>query len=291
MSVPLSENTLDQRRFAARSDIAAISLKGKVSAPRYAAPKPVQVRLASLPLRKRPDLALGYESELLFGEGFDVYDEADGWLWGQAQRDGYVGYAPAEGFAPPGLAPTHRVTALRSFAYAGQSMKAPPLMALPYGAELAISSEKNGWCETAIGFVYARHLAPVTAFEADPVAEAERFLGIPYLWGGKTSLGLDCSALVQTACRAAGILAPRDSDMQESELGEPLAPPADLARLPRGALLFWPGHVAFSQGGGMMIHANAFHMMVVSEPIIPALARIAAAGSQLGSLRLLPFSL
>lgn len=281
--------SLDRRRYAYRDDLAAISLKGQVDAPRFAQAETMQVTAATVPIRKGPEHSLPYETELLAGELFDVYEQdAHGFAWGQARRDGYVGYCPATALSRPGQAVTHRVVALRSFLYPGPSIKATPCGFLPYGARVVVTGEDGHFRQTPSGFLYATHLAPVDSRADDPVAEAEKFLGIPYLWGGKSSLGLDCSGLVQSVCFACGLFAPRDSDMQEAELGSPLDMPADPAGLPRGALLFWPGHVALSQGGGRMIHSNAFHMMVASEPIVPALARIEAAGSKLRSVRLLP---
>ncbi|MCU0819801.1 MAG: C40 family peptidase [Beijerinckiaceae bacterium] len=280
--------SLDRRRHAYRADLAASALRDIVSAPRYADPQPMQVRVASTPLRRAPDVTLGYDTELIAGEIFDVYDRADGFAWGQARRDGYVGYCPEEALGPLLPAATHRVADLRAFLYPSASMKATPVGFLPYGAEIAASDEQSGYLRTPLGHVYAKHLRPLAERPVDPVGEAERFLGIPYLWGGKSSLGLDCSGLVQTVCSASGILAPRDSDMQEQELGSPLAMPDDPATLPRGALLFWPGHVALSQGGGRMIHATSFSMSVISEPIAPALQRIEQQGPGLRSVRLLP---
>lgn len=279
---------LDPRRHAYRDDLAAISLRGLIEAPRYAEPVAMQVRRPTAPLRRGPDATLGYETELLAGEIFDVYSVENGFAWGQARRDSYVGYCEREALAPILFSPTHRVSALRSFLYPGPGMKATPLGFLPLGAEVAVEGMEGDYARTSLGYVYAAHLEPLDVHSSDPVKQAERFLGVPYLWGGKSSLGLDCSGLVQSACFACGIAAPRDSDMQEAELGSPLAMPDDPAGLPRGTLLFWPGHVALAQGQGRMIHANAFHMQVVSEGIGPALARIASKGPGLRSVRLLP---
>jgi hypothetical protein len=281
-------NKPDPRRNAYRDDLAAESLRGLVEAPLYAVPLPMQVMRSAVPLRRKPDETLGYETELLAGEIFDVYSVENGFAWGQARRDKYVGYCVQAALGPLLSSPTHRVSALRSFVYPGPGMKTTPLDYLPYGAEVAVEGREGDYARTSLGFVYAAHLDPLDVHPADPVAEAERFLGVPYLWGGKSSLGLDCSGLVQAVCFVCGIAAPRDSDMQEAELGSSLSMPDDPASLPRGALLFWSGHVALAQGEGRMIHANAFHMQVVSEAIIPALARIASKGPGLRSVRLLP---
>lgn len=289
-NTPLNIPTLrlDPRRHAYRDNLAAAGLRSIIPAPRYAEPLAMQVKTATAPLRRAPDARLGYETELVAGEIFDVYDRADGFAWGQARRDGYVGYCPEEALGPLLPPATHRVADLRAFLYPSASMKATPRGFLPYGAEIAVFGEEAGYAETPLGFVFAKHLRPLAERPVDPVAEAERFLGIPYLWGGKSSLGLDCSGLVQTVCSACGMDAPRDSDMQETELGSPLAMPNDPASLPRGALLFWPDHVALSQGGGRMIHATAFFMGVVSEEIAPALHRIEQQGPGLRTVRMLP---
>lgn len=276
---------LDRRLTPARADLAAIALEGKVEAARFVHPVAMQVGLAVTPLRKAPDAALGYETELLPGERVDVYEIRDGWAWLQAKRDGYVGYAPVPMLHAPPVDSTHRVSAIRTFLYPEPSIKLPPRMLLPYGAEIAVTEMEGKFARLKEGYVFSAHLEPVGQHVADPVSEAERFLGIPYLWGGKSSLGLDCSALVQTAFGAAGIAAPRDSDMQENSCGHAIAIPNDPAHFKRGDLLFWKGHVAIAQGEGRMIHATAYSMSVISEPIETALARIAAGGDALRSVR------
>jgi cell wall-associated NlpC family hydrolase len=222
----------------------------------------------------RPDLAASH----LRGK---VSDE-EGWAWGQLEADGYVGWLPAAALVAPGPPPTHRVAALRTLVFPGPSIKLPPLDSLPLGARLAIAREQDAFAVTSSGgFVPKGHLVPVAHAEPDFVTVAERFLGVPYLWGGKSNLGLDCSGLVQIALTACGIECPRDSDMQEVGLGKP----ANLAGLQHGDLIFWKGHVAIARGRNSMIHANAFHMSVAVEPVAEALARIGAAGSQVTSVR------
>jgi cell wall-associated NlpC family hydrolase len=210
---------------------------------------------------------------------------AEGWAWGQLAADGYVGWLSANALAPAGAPPTHKVIALRTFAFPGPSIKLPPLEALPLGARLAIARVEERLAVTRSGaYVPVPHLAPLDFGEPDFVAVAERFLGVPYLWGGKTALGLDCSGLVQVALTAAGRICPRDSDMQEAALGAPVPHPGE-GVLRRCDLIFWKGHVAIVRDRATLIHANAFHMAVAIEPLAEAVARIRDAGSEITSVR------
>ncbi len=284
-----SSFTLDPRLVAARLDLAAASLRGKVTAERFAEAQPRRVIEPAVALRKAPEAGRALETELVHGEIFDVYEFRGGWAWGQARRDRYVGYVPEKALSSALPAATYRVTALRGFLYPGPGIKTTPLGFLPFGAEVAVEGVEGGFSRLAEGFIFSGHLAPIDFLEKDPVSVAERFLGIPYLWGGKSSLGLDCSALVQTACHACGIVAPRDSDMQEGALGDRIEIPNDPAHYRRGDLLFWPGHVAMARGDGTMIHATAFSMNVIIESLADALARIEAQGTPLRTTRRLTF--
>ena len=274
---------LDPRITPARPDLAAAHLRGKVEATRFAEGTEQEVIVGLAPLRKDPSHEATLVTEALYGERMTVYEtDEEGWAWGQLKSDGYVGWLPAAMLLAPGPAPTHRVTALRTLVFPGPSIKLPPTDALPLGAQLAVAREHESFAVTAAGgFVPNRHLAPLATVEPEFVAVAERFLGVPYLWGGKSSLGLDCSGLVQVALTACGIKCPRDSDMQESALGKSTS----LAGLQSGDLIFWKGHVAIARGRNSMIHANAFHMAVAVEPVAEGLARIGAAGSQVTSVR------
>ncbi len=271
---------LDPRRHAFRADLAAQVLYGKVNAPRYVSGIRYQVVRPSVPLRKTPQATAGFETEVLFGEQATVYDEADGWAWVQLVRDGYVGYVPANALTPEVVEPTHRVSALGTFVYPAPDMKLPPLMHLSINAELTVVDSDDRFARLAKGgFVIQRHVSEIGRKARDFVEVAERFIDTPYLWGGRTRIGIDCSGLVQVALEAAGIPAPRDSDMQQAELGETVLVPESLEGLQRGDLVFWRGHVGIMADSVMMVHANAHHMAVATETLPEAVARIARTGS------------
>jgi cell wall-associated NlpC family hydrolase len=268
----------DRRITPARADLAAEHLRGLVDAPRYAKGREARIVAASAPLRRSPEAFAPLETEALYGESVTVYDERDGWAWAQLQRDLYVGYLPAEALGTPSE-PTHRVAALRTHAYPGPSIKLVPRMALSLGAQLTIAGREGDFAISADGLhFWSRHLAELGAHEPDPVAIAELFLETPYLWGGRTSEGIDCSGLVQAALTAAGVASPRDSDMQEAALGEPVAIDDPDAPLKRGDLVFWKGHVGIMRDFRTLLHANGWHMKAVSEPLAQARTRIAAGG-------------
>ena len=265
----------DRRVTPARPDLAAAHLRGRVDAPRYVEGRALQVIEASAPLRRAPAPDAPLETEALFGEAVTVYEDSEGWAWVQLDRDAYVGYLPSIALGAR-TAPTHRVSALRTHAYPGPSIKIPPRMALSLGARIKVVRREGDFAVTNDGlWLWARHLADPDGREPDFVAVAEKFLSAPYLWGGRTSEGIDCSGLVQAGLTAADRAAPRDSDMMEAALGEPVPAGAPLLR---GDLVFWKGHVGVLRDAGTLIHASGWHMAVVSEPLAEARARIAANG-------------
>jgi len=275
----------DPRVTPARADLAAKHLEGKVQATRYVEGRVREVIDPQAPLRREPRPDAPLDTEALKGERVTVYDaNGEGWAWGQLAADGFVGWLPENALAPPAAAPTHKVTALRTLVFPGPSIKLPPLEALPLGARLAIARIEDRMAVTPSGaYLPAAHLALICEYETDFVAVAERFRGAPYLWGGKTALGLDCSGLVQVALTACGIACPRDSDMQEAALGTAVA--ADLSALRRGDLIFCKGHVAIVCDRETLLHANAHHMAVAVEPIAEAVARIRNTGCEIASVR------
>lgn len=267
---------LDRRLTPARPDLAARHLMGQVEARAYADPRALRVVAPSAPVRRepRPDAAL--DTEALCGETVAVYEQHEGWAWGQLGSDGYVGYLPDDALRPEADAPTHRVSALRAHLYPGASIKLPPFDALPLGASVTVVRETGDFLVLADGsHVWRAHLAELSSAEADFVAVAERFEHLPYLWGGKTGLGLDCSGLTQVSLAAAGIAAPRDTDMQEKALGTAIDFDEELAGLQRGDIIFWKGHVGIMTDAETLLHATAYTMNVYREPLRVARDRIA----------------
>jgi cell wall-associated NlpC family hydrolase len=288
--------TLDPRLNAYRPDLADAALKGKVEAARFIAGTPRRVVAPSSPMKTQPRTDASLASEILRGEIFTVFEDSpEGWSWGQLETDRYVGYVPTDALGSLAPEPTHRIAALRTFIYPGPDMKLPVIAPLSFGARLALDREtvtrNTPYREIADGqgWLVAVVAEPVSAPSAnDFVAVAERFLGVAYLWGGRTSLGLDCSALVQLALMAAGKNAPRDTDLQEKALGVTVEGSIG-APLRRGDLVFWLGHHAGHVGimidGEYLLHANGHHMAVVIEPLAEVVERIGRKTSQPTSVR------
>ena len=274
---------LDPRTNPYRPDVAAKFLRGKVEAGRFVDGTLHEITAPSAALRREPRHEAPLDSEALMGECFVAYEfDGEGWAWGQLHSDGYVGYVAAEALGRPGTPPTHKVIARLTLGFPGPDIKLPPRATLPFGARLVVTRQSGSFAITEGGYYLpSKHLAPVDAATPDFVGVAEMFLGAPYLWGGKTAMGIDCSGLVQVALQAAGIVCPRDSDMQEQALGEP----ASITELRRGDLVFWKGHVAIARDPNTLLHANAYAMAVAIEPADEAIARIKAAGSDVTSVK------
>ena len=229
-------------------------------------------------LLRRPDGPR--DRQLLLGADVTVYEDRNGWAYVQSAADDYVGYVSRAALAERDAPATHMVCTAATHAYRDANMKSPDLCGLSFGARVRVLGQTDRFAETDQGFIPAHHLRPLDTYSADPVTVAELFLGTPYLWGGNSRSGIDCSGLVQAAMLASGIDCPGDSDQQEQELGEPLplgntSVPADLRR---GDILFWKGHVAMMRDSETMIHANAYHMAVALEPVTGAVSRIMEQG-------------
>ena len=278
--------SLDPNLNPFRPDLAAMKLKGLVSADHYVEPTLFQVSAAVAPLRKVPAPDGEQLSQALHGDIIDIYEERDGFGWGQMRSDGYVGWFDMEALSAPVLPVTAKVQVLRTYAFSAPSVRAAPHFLLSLGAQVTeLGRQENGFVETArAGWIYAAHLSPLSMFAPDPVAVAEQFLNAPYQWGGVESLGLDCSGLIQTAFKAAGISLPRDSYMQR-EVGHEVNWDASLTGLKRGDIVCWKGHVALMTSPTDIIHANGFHMQVVREPLAQAETRIRASYGSIISIR------
>jgi hypothetical protein len=276
----------DSRLTPARPDLAAKYLEGKVEAARFVSGEEFEISEALAPLRTGPSSDAELATQALAGERVTIYDRnGEGFAWGQLNSDGYVGWLPDRALTKPGPVPTHKVTALRTFAFPGPSIKLPPVDTLVLGTTIAVVREDGPFAVTREGFYLPRqHIGPIDKMQADFVAVAERFVGTPYLWGGKSSLGIDCSGLVQVSLNAAGTGCPRDSDMQRDGLGRMLDP-VESKTLQRGDLIFWNGHVAISRDADSIVHANAHHMATVIENTRDAIARIKAAGSEILAIK------
>lgn len=272
-------NAPDPRTAAYRPDLADARLEGQVQAARFVEGRAARIVSPVADMRGRPSLEAGMSTQLLMGTDVTVFDEADGFAWIQSRRDAYVGYVASGDVGTPGEAATHRVIAPRSFVYSGPDLRLPRRSVLSMGAEVTITgkAETRGTAYALTqdgGALIAGHLAPVDALAEDYVAVAETLIHTPYLWGGSSAFGIDCSGLVQLAMRMTGRDVPRDSDMQAALLGTQLDPGPDHAALRRGDLVFWKGHVAIMVDERTMIHANGHTMLVSLEGLAEAIDRI-----------------
>lgn len=264
---------MDKRTTLANGRIAASHLKGQVEAKNYSDGEMLQCSAAAADIVGKPN---GRRvAQLLYGDLFLTLETRDGYMFGQSVHDGYVGFV-REDLLGPAKDATHWVAAPQTHLYPGPNMRLMTHGALYFGSEVAVDGPEGTWMKLASGsYVPANHLLPMTTRLNDPVAAADLFLGSPYLWGGSSRYGIDCSGLVQLAWRVCGEDCPRDSDMQEAQIGEPLAE-GEAPR--RGDLVFWKGHVAIVTEPNRILHANAHHMAVVYEALDAAIARIENAG-------------
>lgn len=266
----------DPRTTPVRGERASLALEGLVKADVFLEPRRLTTRAPTAAVRKAPRADAEQVDQLLFGEAFEALEEEDGYVWGQSRRDGYVGFVEASALAPPGPAPTFRVAAIRTYALAEPDSRAAASGPYPLNALVAVEAREGGFVKAAgAGWMFEAHLSPIGIFETDPVGVAERFVGAPYLWGGRDGLGMDCSGLVQQALFACGRACPRDAD-QQAEMGRAITRES----LRRGDLVFWPGHVAWMVDATRVLHADGYSKLVVIEDLDVAAHR--RSGRELG---------
>jgi len=280
----------DPRLIPARGDIAAQHLRGEIMAERYVTGTDYQVVESAAPLRKHPRSDASLLTQALFGEIITVYEEGEGWVWGQLKSDDYVGYMPLHALSPHLSQPSHRVSVLRTYVYREPDIKSPPLDLLSLNSQLCVVHSNDNFNQLETGsFIYSAHTRRIDDFDPDFVTVAETFVGTPYLWGGKTSLGLDCSGLVQLSLAACGKSVRRDTDMMQEQLGAEIPLTSDLSGLQRGDIIFWQGHIAILCDETTIVHANGHHMATVIEPLKIARNRISSLFGEITAIKRLGY--
>jgi len=270
----------DRRLNAFRPDLADKNLYGKVKAKHFVSGIPNQVKVGSSELREKPDLRVCIDTELLFGEAVDVFEIANEWAWVKAHKDGYVGYMNACHLTPHSNKATHAVSVLRTYIYPEPDLKFPPLHLISMNAELSLSYEESNSFKklsNGAGWIFQHHVTPINQYAYDHCEIAMQFTGTPYRWGGRTSLGIDCSGLVQMALMRCGIDAPRDSDLQETWVGREVIFDDDFSDLKMGDIVYWTGHCGIWIDKFRFIHANAKDMMVSIQPLSKIIKSISLA--------------
>ncbi|WKL57895.1 NlpC/P60 family protein [Asticcacaulis sp. ZE23SCel15] len=272
----------DPRLTPYKDGVAEIALQGVITAARYVVGELLTCNVTSAAMSDEPGAHAEQSNQILFGERFKVIERKHDYVWGQSMRDGYVGYVHAGAFTSDWHLPTHFVSTLRTFVFADTSIKSAIKKILSLNSLVSVTREEGKFSFiNDLGWVYTAHLSGFDRFADDYVDVAETFLHAPYQWGGRESIGVDCSGLVQQAIYATGRSCPRDTYMQAAELGDVIEIGPDFGGLERGDLVFWKGHVAIMMDAETIIHANAFHMKTAIKSLKDAVARIEASGNGL----------
>jgi cell wall-associated NlpC family hydrolase len=281
----MNMSDLDKRLHAFRHDLADARLKGSIDVEHYVEGKSMEVIAPVATMHREPSISAAQITQALFGEKIMAFEDKEEWVWCQLERDGYVGYISKASASKDVTNPTHRVAVPSTYMYLQPDIKSQPAVALPMNARLEIIESNEKFSKLSNGkYVFTRHIKPLSEVETDFVSVAEMFCDVPYYWGGKTAQGLDCSGLVQTSLEACGMFSPRDTDMQETQLGQNLLI-NDLDGLRRGDLVFWKGHVGIMTDQKTLLHANGYHMMTVKEPLAEVVSRIASTDGQVTSIK------
>ncbi len=277
----VNEIDFDPRVTPVRDDLVAAHLRDRYPRPNEASGRLCRITTSHAPLSFQPNSGARRESELLFGEGFTVYDEKGGWAWGQAIRDHYVGWVPADALGDDVGTPSHEIVAPATFLYGEADLKSPAPLRLSLASLVATTGRREGDFLEVVGggWIYVDHLAPREVVQSDYIATGLKLVGVPYLWGGRSTDGMDCSGFLQIVLQRSGLSPPRDSDQQEITVGQAFDEIEDLGRLRRGDLLFFEGHVGIVLDGWRFLHANAFDMAVSVQRLSSVVDRAKAAGT------------
>ncbi|PCH47556.1 MAG: peptidase P60 [Hyphomicrobiales bacterium] len=271
---------LDHRLNAYRDDLADISLEGKVDAKKFVKPHAMQVTAHFADLKSKPDSAASLDAQVLHGDVLNVFEQSNGWAWVQSTVDNYVGYVRDHELGDVGREPTHLVLAPHTFLYPEPDMKSARCGYHSMGSKLIVTEKVTtrgtDFCILDSGeAIIAKHIFRLGDWRTDFVSVAETLINAPYLWGGNTGFGVDCSGMISLAFRLCGKTVFRDTDMQANSIGEELTPQPNYSNLQRGDLVFWNGHVGVMAGKKYLLHANGNSMNVALEPLKEAVERIA----------------
>ena len=270
----------DTRITPIRRDLASTAYKAIVKRKKYVTAKLATVKSAFTPLYSNKGSKLS--TQLLYGEECDVFETKNGWSWIQSRRDNYVGYTPTINLTRKIYKPNSKVISLRTVIYTKPDIKSVTKGYLSFNSLVEVIKIKGkysliknlGWCPSL-------DLVKIKSSKFNHIDLSKQYLDTPYLWGGRDSMGIDCSGLVQNLHQINNRPFPRDTDMQEMFVTNEVKYEKDLKA---GDLVFWKGHVAMMIDNSNIIHANAFHMKTAIEPLSTAKKRILKSNGKIKKL-------